>query len=127
MIYIPAKELHDIWPKIAVGLRKIVEKNNPDWIPEDVYSELRADRASLYLFDNDEGFTVLRINQSFRGAVLFIWCFYSPTFTNAPEKYWPEIQQIARNAGAVTVQFSAPRKGWGKMFKYTTSIYEGAL
>ena len=130
MIYVKPQELQEVWNLVKEGLEKINNKISDNWIPEDVYYSIKSGESSLYLFydnDNYEGFTVLTINQSYNYPILFIWCFYSNSFTNAPTKYWPEIQEVAHNIGAKKIQFNSPRKGWEKMFKKISIIYEGEV
>lgn len=127
MIRVLPEEVDGLWPSIQIGLDRVLDRVNRDWEPKDVYVALLEETSILYLFENNEGFVVLTINSSFKGSTLFIWCFYSPTHTNAPAKYWPEIQQIARDIGVKKVQFASPRKGWEKMFKPITTVYEGEV
>ena len=127
MIYIPPTELHAHWDLIKPGLETIRQKIDGDWIPEDVYSALRAGTSTLHLGYNDdeyEGFIVLTPTPDYDGMTLFVWCVYSPTDSNVLERYWHELEQMGRNINAKKIRFYSPRKGWSKMFKPVTTIYE---
>lgn len=127
MIYVSPQELHDTWPLIKPGLEEVIKKIDAEWIAEDVYSALQSGTSTLHLgynSDEYEGFIVLTPTPDYEGTTLFIWCVYSPTNTNVLERYWPDIEQMARKISARKVRFSSPRKGWAKMFKCVTMIYE---
>ena len=126
MIYVPPQDLHSTWNVIKPGLEQILKKMPSEWIPEDVYSALQAGTSTLHLcYDSDsyEGFVVLTPMSDYDGMTLFIWCGYSHC-GNAIEKYFPEIEDLARTMNAKRIRFASPRKGWAKTFSPKTVIYE---
>ena len=127
MIYVSPIELHEIWPTIRPGLEIVIKKSKADWIPEDVYSALQNGTSTLHLAygeDEYEGFVVLTPTKDYTGPTLYIWCAYSPTNTNVVGRHYPDIEKMAQDMFAKKVRFASTRKGWSKMFKPVTTIYE---
>jgi hypothetical protein len=130
MIYVAPQELHETWSLVKAGLEEVARKIDADWMPEDVYSALKAGVSTLHLgYNNEEyeGFLVLTPTPDYDGMTLFIWCAYSATDNNVLERYWEELEQMGRNIKAKRIRFHSPRKGWAKRFKPVATIYEKEL
>jgi len=50
------EELHEFWPFIRRGLEVIKKRIQPNWIPEDVYSMLRANMATCTIAARTPGY-----------------------------------------------------------------------
>ena len=123
MIYVSPVDLHKYWPEVKHGLENVLKKSNGDWIPEDVYTAIKNNTSTLHLVD--EGFVVLTPKNDYDGVTLFVWVAYGHGVVW--EKYRPEIELMARQIKAKRIRFESSRKGWGKRYKYVTSIYEKEL
>ena len=127
LTYIDPVDLHDYWPLILEGLKK-VQKHSDGWIPEDVYACLRAGTSTLHIGyegEDYEGFVILTPMQEFDGKKLNIWIAYGTG--GVVKKYLPEIEMMARRIGAKAITLASPRKGWARMFKPITTLYKKEL
>lgn len=122
MIYVPSGDIHKHWRSIKTGLQKVLKKSPSNWIPEDVYSALRAGTSTLHLVD--EGFLVLTPKQDYDGMTLFVWIAYGEG--DVFEKYMPELEVMARQINARRIRFESTRD-WSKRFRYVTTVYEKEL
>lgn len=114
--FIKPDQLHDYWIFVRDGLDKILEKGGDRWLPEDVYSEIKAGRAFLHIsrFGGEiSGFVILTEKQDWDGKALHVWCAYS-TAHGSPLQHVPELVQYAKNMGAKRLTFSSTRDGWLK-------------
>lgn len=113
---IDAKRIGDDWERVRAGLVEVKRHTTDDWLPEDVYMCLKNGAATLYIGEDDAGdylgFIVLRLVQTFHGAKVEIWCAHSATDKPLMRAYWPEIQAIAKQAGAGLISFSSAREEW---------------
>lgn len=112
---IEAKEVGAVWEQVRVGLVAVKKATTDDWLPEDVYMALKQGHATLYMGENEGaylGFLVLRLVPTFHGARLDIWCAYSATKVPLMRRFFPEIQKVARQAGAQAIGFSSAREEW---------------
>lgn len=106
---------HD-WDRVRAGLVEVKQHTTDDWLPEDVYMSLKSGGATLYIGEDEAGdylgFIVLRLVQTFHGSKVEIWCAHSATKLPLMRMYWPEIQSIAKQAGADKISFSSAREEW---------------
>jgi hypothetical protein len=123
MKYIAPVDLHEYWTHVKEGLEEVKKRSHADWIPEDIYAALQAGHSTLHV--NGEGFVVLTPRKDFDGMTLFVWVAYGEG--DVFEKYLPELEMMARQINAKRIRFESSRKGWGKRYKYVTSIYEKEL
>ncbi len=100
------------WDKIKPGIVESLKHQHEGLRPEDVYFDLRSGRAVLYTCD--DGFLVLKeaANEADGTKDLFIWLAYSHAKVPIIEKYAAEVDQIARGAGLVGIQFVSTRRGY---------------
>ena len=105
------------WAAIRPGLEIVKKMTTDDWMPEDVYMMLKNGGATLYIGEGEAGdylgFIVLRLIPTFHGSKIEIWCAYSATKKQLMSSYWPQIQEIAKQAGANKITFSSAREEWG--------------
>lgn len=100
------------WDRIRPGVVEALKHQREGIRPEDVYFDLRSNRAVL--FTCEDGFLILKeaANEAEGTKDLFIWLAYSHTRGSIIEKYSGEVDQIARNAGLVGIQFVSTRRGY---------------
>jgi len=121
-------DLHSVWAFVRPGCEQVIAKTKDKSLPEDVYAELRAASAVLYLIEDDDkriGFMVVRRMFDPDGICLFLWQLYADPGTLAREDFLHELDELARNIGAKRIRGLSPRsgfwEGWGKLIVH---IYE---
>ena len=131
-IHVPPGELHQEWPRIRQGLEKVA-KFGDAWIPEDVYTCIKAGTAYLHLiYDGEDylGFVVTTPVQDYQGSTLHVWAIYSEGQNQAAhEAMFNQLDEWAMNINANRITFHTPRKGWERVgekygFKPTQVIFE---
>lgn len=116
---IAPKDIGNDWERVRAGLLVVKQMTTDDWLPEDVYMLLKNGGATLYIGEDDEGdyqgFIVLRLIPTFHGSKVEVWCAHSSTRRPIMERYWPEVQAIAKQAGASRISFSSAREEWHRV------------
>lgn len=123
-------QLHAVWDFVRRGLLAIIEKTGDDWLPEDIYSELRAGASALFLIDvGDEqvGFVVLQVwPQYHSGPRLFVralWC-EPGALVEHQEAVEQKLRELALKCGARAVRMNSPRRWDRAGWKLKQSIFE---
>lgn len=110
------KDIGNDWELVRAGLLEVKQHTTDDWLPEDVYMCLKNGTAVLYIGEDDAGdylgFLVMRLVTTFHGSKVEIWCAHSATKRPLMRAYWPEIQAVAKQAGADKISFSSAREEW---------------
>lgn len=116
------QHLHDVWSFVRDGLLAIIEKTNDDWIPEDVYHEVKAGVSALFMIDNDDeqlGFVVLQVWPNYHaGPRLFVRAMWgsSGALVKHHDEINAQLRALALKCGARTVRQNSPRNwdavGW---------------
>ncbi len=109
-----------VWPWVREGLQKIVAKTNDDWLPEDVYHELKLGASTLYLIYHDDerlGFVVLQKWDKYHaGARLFIRALWGRGLSPHKQEIYAALQALARQHGCVSLRMTSTRRweldGW---------------
>ena len=122
LIIVPPDRLRAIWPLVLPHLIKVREACNEQWIPEDVYADVRSGAAWLLVRGEAPALTlvcVLRIDASIYNSDkdLVMWIASSTEGSDVLE-HWPQIEQMARQAGCKRVTFNSPRRGWLRRAKF---------
>lgn len=114
---VPINEIKDYWPEIKGGLDNLLLKAPDLWIPEDVYTELMLNKASLYIAGDDEllGFTILNTTIQYNILMLNIWIAVSFSEPENTLFATDEVKNIAESIGAKYITFSSNRKGIEKL------------
>ena len=111
---IPPTEIRNVWATVKPGLEHILRKSPENWIPEDIYASLVANRANLWLAiesDRMVGFVVGYV----QGEDFHVWCAYG--FLNGNLKRWfSELEDIARQQ-CTRITFDSWRPGWNRVAK----------
>lgn len=113
--WIEPKDIVFEWERVKAGLIEVRKATTDDWLPEDVYMALKQGHAALYVGENDGdylGFLVVKLMPTFHGSRLDIWCAYSASKVPLMRRFFPEIQKLAKSAGALSIGFSSAREEW---------------
>ena len=114
--------LHESWSFVRGGLEHIIAKTADDWIPEDVYADLRAGVLALFLiYRGDEriGFIAMQAWPAYHdGPRLFVRALW--VRPGSLREHQAEIQgwlkDCGRKIGAKEVRMASPRRwdaaGW---------------
>ena len=124
------QELASVWEFVRGGLLKTIAKTNDDWLPEDVYVEIKGGVSFLYLiFARGEriGFVVLQKWDKYHaGPRLFVRALWAEPRKLLPyhDDFYEALHDLARKAGCVAMRMTSPRRweldGWTPK----QSIYE---
>lgn len=127
MRQIPPDHLHSVWPEVKEYI-SIVKEQQPDtWLVEDVYAEIKAGKAVLYVVDG--GCCVVQPGKDpwTSEPYLHVWIAYCGIH-GAIDTYLPELDQIARNAGFKSLTLRSKRRGFAKAgFEEKTTMFERRL
>lgn len=125
--FVPPQELRALWPWVRVGLEQIKTKCGEPWIPEEIYCQIQAKTAFLYVFDKT-GFAVFQKHFDGDGPVLFIWLLWCKSGLGLPieQQLYAAIDQLATKEGCKRIRMHSPRKGWAQrgFFVPVSTIYE---
>ncbi len=115
-------ELYSCWGWVRDGLARVVAKTGDDWIPEDVYCELRNGVSFLYLIYADAeriGFVVLQKWDKYHaGPRLFVRALWAQPreLVKRRDEFYEALMTLARQAGCVAMRMTSPRHweldGW---------------
>ena len=113
----------EYWDHIRSLLEKVVEKADPDWIPEDVYMACMLGEARVYLAP--DGIIVFKLltDKVTNETSLFVWAAYSKE-GDALIKYYQDVDAIAAEFGASKISFTSSRKAWHKAINKIPGWYE---
>jgi len=106
------------WPEILVEIEGIIARDPElcDFIPEEVYVELRRRRAFLHVgFLDGEyaGFGILKVERRpYSGEPYLLSWIGGGLKTEAVNLYFAELENIARKAGLKTIRHESTRMGW---------------
>jgi hypothetical protein len=123
---IAPKNLGAIWPSIRDEVMSI---DSPDCIAEDVYSECKANHASLFLIHvNGEriGWMVLKV---IGGVDLHIWMLHAKNGYDVLTVFRDDLMDMAGKANVQALTFGTKRRGWDKVapkhgFTVRSTIFE---
>ena len=105
--------IKEYWDHIRHALECVIEKTNPDWIPEDVYMACLLGQARVYLAPDGVIVFKLLTDSVTNETSLFVWAAYSKE-GDALIKYYQDVDTIAEEFGASKISFASSRKGWHK-------------
>jgi hypothetical protein len=117
-----------MWGWIREGLMRIQRKTSPDWIPEDVWTDLMAGTAVCRVYrddiGDDIGFVILQRMDYKHGSSLFVWCM-AGDLVGVKNNILTDLEAVARSVGAKTIMAKSPRKGYARIgFKVKEIVYE---
>lgn len=121
------------WKWIREGLEKIIDKTVDDWLPEDLYQEIRAGTTGLFYLEyggSRIGFAALQIWAVYHaGPRLFIRALWTEPGKAVEHRadIYDDLRQFAREAGIKTMRQLSPRRwdadGWTmKQYVYEMDV-----
>lgn len=115
MLYSP--DIRDVWDVIVDGLREVKEKTDAEWRPEDIYHSVLSGKSFLFMDSSDaESFVVLsEYKHSYLGERVLVCDIAWNKTGDAIDRYQPQLEEIALEAGAKYLEFSSPRIGFKKV------------
>jgi hypothetical protein len=127
------RRLHEVWAWVRDGLLRVIDKTHDDWIPDDVYAEIRGGASALYLiYSGDEriGFVVVQVwPQYHNGPRLFVRALWGEPHSLAAveDELMESLRVLARKHGASALRMNSPRRwdaaGWTlKQYIYETTV-----
>lgn len=125
--YVDPIDLSGPWKMMRPILDRHVTENHPDWMAEDIYTDLKLGKSQLFLGrGGKDGFAIVATTGDSAGSIFWIWFVYGPGQGAA---YWDQIMEMARTAGCNRIAFSSPLKFWSEHaatygFKPARTIYE---
>ena len=133
LIPVDARYLRSEWDYVRAGLEKIIDKTSDDWIPEDVYHEIKAGTTGLFLLEYGGeriGFVCLQIWPAYHaGPRLFIRAFWADPHAAVKHRadIYDDLKAFAREAGCVgpgAMRQNSPRRWDADGWRLKQHIYE---
>jgi len=117
-------EVRQHWGFVEQGLKKVATKTFQEFIPADVFYEIRSEAVLFYwVIDRGEpaGFVVFseKLKDSTGEKILFVEHLYLSKTDNhlLREETHEAVEKLAINAGYNCLEASSPRMGWGRLQK----------
>ena len=110
---VPANAIPAIWPTLQKGLECIQGKADPDLNFDLIHQRLIDSEAFLFL--TPEGFFILLPLHGRTPSVL-VWQAYAEG-QGMIHKYLPAIEKLAREIGALQIEFKSTRPGYRRVFR----------
>ena len=110
---VPASEIPATWPALQKGLKSIRDKADPD-LSFDLINQRLTD-SEAFLFLTPEGFFILLPLHGRTPSVL-VWQAYAEG-QGMIHKYLPAIEKLAREIGALQIEFKSTRPGYRRVFR----------
>lgn len=120
----PAAEARAFWPEVRRDLEAVRERFAEDWLADDVWAEVLVGNAYLWAAGEPgalEAFVILQIHARNYDRALHIWGAGEHTTARAAD-YWPQIMEIAAEAGCTHVTIETPRR-WERALPGATLRY----
>ena len=129
--------LRDVWEFVRAGLVKTIAKTKDDWLPEDVYMELKSGVSHLYMiYENDEndaeliGFVIFqRWDKYHAGPRLFVRALWAKPGKLRPvhDAFYAEMDDLSLKAGARVQRMASPRRWYADGWTLKQYIYERTI
>jgi len=119
LIYVPPVELQAYWGYVSPKLNIVAKRSKARWIPEDVYTALKNNSATLHIGEIDGdyvGFMVLSPSLDFDGQALTVWAVYNDSEQDVIAEFEDQIVSFARKIKAKRITFTSPR-GWERRLR----------
>ena len=130
------EQLSNCWKLVREGLEIVLKKNPANWIPEDVYMEIKLKRSLLVIGEDNTGefvgFYVLTMRQAFDGLECFMWISYNKGEKSIIDFCEKGLKTFCQHAGARRIVTLSSRPGWARFgerfgFKQTQIQFECEL
>ncbi|QLG87645.1 hypothetical protein HQ393_04905 [Chitinibacter bivalviorum] len=108
--------LGDVWPIIRPWVERVISKAQEPYLAEDVFYEIKAANARLFLFLTPEKEIVGHVVIQPLGKTLHLWQIFGVAGHSADVVLClnEHLDAIAAGEFAKEITFSSPRKGWCK-------------
>lgn len=120
LVAIAPADVRQYWERIKEGLAVVRKRGPVNWIDEDVYANLKAGSAQLFI--TEDTFVICYPERMHDGMSLHIWIAYS-THGNAVETYEPQLIEIAKGFGAIRLKCESARNWEPKGYIPVSTIY----
>lgn len=100
------------WPEVRADLEAILERYPDRWMPDDIWAELLARNAALWVAGEPgaiEAWCVLQIQTRTYDRSLHVWNASEKTAARVAD-YWPQIMAIAAANKCHSVSIETPRR-----------------
>lgn len=118
---VPIESLRTVWPTVRPLLEKLAQDNKQDWIAEDVYREVSAGKARLFIVEGGILVTIPEIEEFTHAKVLRVWCGIGECHDY--EARLEDLKEHAREFGFDKITFESNRAGWKKRFPVVSICY----
>ena len=112
-MYVKPDTVRTHWRAVRAGLQSVLDKSPEEWIPEDVYAEVKANTALLFLAVEPNGDvvggTVIRVNR----PSLFVWAVWGESGLRAHGM--DGLREIAHTTECTEILFETKRRGWERV------------
>ena len=122
LVPVDARYLRSVWDYVERGLLAIIDKTRDDWIPADVYAEIRGGVSRLFMMEyggERRGFVVVQLWPQYHdGPRLFIRALWSEPGALVAHRadVYEDLDELARSNGATAMRQLSPRRwdadGW---------------
>lgn len=120
------------WEYVRAGLEQIIRKTGDDWLPEDIYLDLRASpqTTGLYMLEYGTrriGFVVLQlIPQYHAGPRLFVRALWIERGCGVRHRIdiYDDLDEFARERGCSAIRMLSPRRWDGDGWKLKQYVFE---
>lgn len=105
-------DLDRVWPKIEAAARKAFE--GAGWIEADLRAVCR--RREALCFSCEDGVVVAELARNFHRSEFELIVLFAASIGphGAVVEYLPDIEELARELGAVRIVFWSHRRGWDR-------------
>ena len=124
IVAIDPADLHAVWPDVRQSIDRLLAKAPARWLPEDVYTAIRSNTATLYVVKESDcycGCFVLQLRAEYDGPVVFCWIAEGKFLF---EWALSHVKEIAKAKGAKRIEFRSPRRGWKRYAREVETVYE---
>lgn len=118
------------WEYVRAGLTRIIDRTCDDWIPEDVFAEIKAGVSRLFLLEYGGrriGFVVLQVWPHYHdGPRIFVralWCEPGQAKPHEADIY-DDLRYFAAEHGASVMRMLSPRRWDGAGWELKQYVYE---
>jgi len=107
-------DIREVWDQVRPGLEDIKKRFQPEWRPEDVYSRCVSGDWTLFMAAGVDGFLICtkHVDLFSLKIRLYVEAAFYRGQSDPFEVFMPEIIRIAKEIGAIDIEFRSPRTGY---------------
>lgn len=126
-VHVKTSEIDDYWPRVRSGLERIIERTEPDWMPEHVYLALVSGAANLVMVNDGRSFVIWQKypGDDLRG-LFFVLAAEGEGLREYGDDVHAELERLARATNCRKMRMMSPRRGWERhpFWRMTGYVYE---